>query len=166
MKYFKYVLIVVATFIGLLSTTTKTTKPSEGIYPGDLFPSIDSLETTDGTKINLADLKGKKILVSFWASYDAQSRRDNLIKANYISQVDYPVRMVSVSFDKSHAVFGKILQIDKITNTDFYWANAKLQNQLMKFYRLEKGFKSYLIDENGQILTINPDVEKLNQYLN
>lgn len=164
MKYFMYFLAVGLIFMGLISTTSKTTKPSEGIYPGDLFPVIDDLKDEAGTTVNLTDLKGQKILVNFWASYDAASRMKNVLMSNIIEQESYPVKMISVSFDKNEQVFEKTVLTDGTNNSTQCWADEDLQVKLAKLYRLEKGFKSYLIDENGKIVAMNLSAEDLNQY--
>lgn len=164
MKYLKYFLIVGIVFIGL-SNTSENTKPSEGIYPGDLFPEIENLKDLKGTTVNLSDLKGQKVLVNFWAAYDASSRKENVLLANKISQKNYPVKMVSVSFDKSESIFEKTVVIDKTEKSLQCWAENNLQEDLTKVYRLEKGFKNFLIDENGRIVAININSDNLDQYL-
>lgn len=165
MKYFMYFLLVAGVFIGLVSTTSKTTKPTEGIYPGDLFPEIENLKDEAGTTINFTDLKGQKVLVNFWASYDADSRMKNVLMSNIIEQNDYPVKMISVSFDKNEKVFEKTIVADNMNQSWQCWADNDLQERLTKLYRLEKGFKSYLIDEDGKIVAMNLAGNDLNQYL-
>lgn len=165
MKYFMYFLIAGAILTGLVAATSKTTKPSEGIYPGELFPSIDSLKDDKGAIINLTDLKGQRLLVNFWASYDANSRKENVLMSHVIDIENYPVTMVSVSFDKSEKVFGKTVVTDGTGNSVQCWADENLQSELTKLYRLEKGFKSYLIDEDGKIVAMDVNAGNLNQYL-
>lgn len=120
MKYLKYFLIVGIAMICFAAYTSKNTKPSEGIYPGDIFPTINELEEITGSEISLSDLKGQKLLVNFWAAYDAQSHRDNVLLANMIKERNYPVKMISLSFDESRSVFEKTVITDKIeSNTQF-----------------------------------------------
>jgi len=164
MKYLKYFLIVGMVFIGL-SNTSENTKPSEGIYPGDLFPEIENLRDVKGTTIDFSDLKGQKVLVNFWAAYDAPSRKENVLLTNKLSQKDYPIKMVSVSFDKSESIFEKTVAIDKTEKSLQCWAESNAQEDLTRVYRLEKGFKSYLINEEGKIIAIDLNSENLDQYL-
>ncbi|MFV0518476.1 MAG: peroxiredoxin family protein, partial [Aminipila sp.] len=79
MKYLKYFLIAGITFISLSSNMSRTSSLSEGIYPGNLLPDIKNLVNESGTKINLSDLRGQKVLVNFWAAYDAYSHKDNVL---------------------------------------------------------------------------------------
>ena len=104
-------------------------------------------------------------MVNFWAAYDATSRKENVLMADKISQKNYPIKMLSVSFDKSESVFEKTVAIDKTNASLQCWADEKSQSDLSKLYRLEKGFKSYLIDENGKIVAMNLNSENLDQYL-
>ena len=165
MKYLRYFLIATVAFISLSSNTSGTTQPSEGIYPGDLFPDMKNMENVSGAKINLLDLKGKKVLVNFWASNDADSRKDNVLFANIINQKKYPVQMVSVSFDKSEAVFERTVDMDKIDKEYQFWADGKANTDFYKRYQLEKGFKSYLIDESGKIVAMNLTPESLDRLM-
>lgn len=167
MKYAKYFLIVSLVFIGLSSNTTETSRlSSEGIYPGNLFPDIENLENVSGTKLNLSDLRGKKVLVNLWAAYDASSHKDNVLLSNLIESKNYPVQMVSVSFDKNESVFKKTLAIDKIDLTNQFMANEKNYSDLFDLYQLKKGFKNYLIDEKGVIVAMNLSPKDLDRYLN
>lgn len=166
MKCLKYFFVVGIAFISLSSTTaTRTSRLSEGIYPGNLFPDIKNLENISGTKINLSDLRGQKVLVSLWAAYDAPSHRDNVLLSNIIAHKNYPVQMVSVSFDKSKSVFEKTLMLDKIDTRYQFMAQGNEYADLYDRYQLEKGFKNYLVDENGVIVAINLTPDDLAQVL-
>jgi len=165
MKYLKYFLIAGITIISFASNTSKNTEPSEGIYPGDLFPT-ESLEKITGEKVSLTDLKGQKVLVNFWAAYDARSHRDNVLLANVIKQENYPVKMISLSFDASRSVFEKTVQTDKVEAGSQFWIDHEQQKDLLSLYKLKNEFKSYLIDEEGKIIVMNPSAKDLGLYFN
>lgn len=167
MKYVKYFLIVGIALISLSSNTTRNSGlSSEGIYPGNLFPDIKKLENVLGTKINLSDLKGQKVLVNFWAAYDAPSHRDNVLFSNVIKNNNYPVQMVSLSFDRSESVYRKTLNVDRIDETYQFLVQDNVSTDLFDRYQLGKGFKNYLIDENGVIVAMNLTPGDLGQLLN
>ncbi len=153
-------------FISLSSNTSRTSSLSEGIYPGNLFPDIQNLENVSGTKINLSDLRGRKVLVNFWAAYDASSHKNNVLLSHVIENKNYPVQMVSVSFDKSESVFERTLAMDKIDKEFQFMAKSDASSNLLDRYQLEKGFKNYLIDENGVIVAMNLTPSDLDQLLN
>jgi peroxiredoxin len=167
MKYAKYFLIVGIALISLSSNTTRTSSlSSEGIYPGNLFPDIKNLENVSGTKMDLSDLKGQKVLVNFWAAYDAPSHKDNVLFANVIESKRYPVKMVSVSFDKNESVFEKTLAMDHVDTQYQFIAKSDVYSDLYNRYQLRQGFKNYLIDENGVIVAMNLSPNDLDQLLN
>jgi len=167
MKYAKYFLIVGIAFISLSSNTTRTSGlSSEGIYPGNLFPDIKNLENVSGTKMNLSDLKGQKVLVNFWAAYDAPSHKDNVLFSNVIENKKYPVKMVSVSFDKNESVFERTLTMDRVNTEYQFIAKGDEYSDLYNRYQLRQGFRNYLIDEDGVIVAMNLSPNDLDQLLN
>jgi len=165
MKYLKYFLIAAIAFISLSSNTSSTSRLSEGIYPGNLFPDI-KLENESGTRINLTDLKGRKVLVNLWAAYDARSRSENALFSHLIKDKSYPVQMVSLSFDRNGSVFERTLEMDQIDPQYQFLANADVFSNLFARFELEKGFRNYLIDENGVIQAMNLSVNDLSRLLN
>lgn len=165
MKYLKYLLIVGIAFISLSSHMSRTSRLSEGIYPGNLLPDIKNLENKSGAKIKLSDLKGQKVLVNLWAAYDANSRKNNVLFSNIIEKRNYPVQLVSISFDKNESVFERTLVMDKIDREYQFMVKQEDFVEMFDLYRLEAGFKNYLIDENGVIIGMNLSPEELDQAL-
>lgn len=165
MKYLKFFLILGVAFIGLTSYSSRTTELSEIIRPGDLFPEISGLQNSTGERIKLSDLRGHKVFVNFWAAYDADSHRNNVIFANVMEKKSYPVRMVSMSLDKSKSVFEKTVVLDKIGASLQLWVDSSTQRELVDHKWLKDGFQNYLLNENGQIIAMNLNPEKLGQLL-
>jgi len=153
-------------FLSLSSYTSRTSSLSEGIYPGNLLPDIKNLENKSGTKIDLSDLRGQKVLVNFWAAYDAYSHKDNVLFSHIIENKDYPVQMVSISFDKSESVFEKTLTMDGVDTKYQFLAKGDLSSDLFNLYQLGRGFKNYLVDENGVIIGMNLTPNELDRALN
>lgn len=159
MKYLKYFLIGGIVLL-TSSFTTRTSGISEGISLGNLSPELN-LEN----KFSLRSLKGQKILVNFWAAYDAESHMRNVQLWNALKKEGHQVVMVSVSFDKSKSVFEKTLNIDEIDGEYQFLDTKGLDSEIFKTYRLEKGFGSYLLDENGVIIAKNLTPVDLNRLL-
>lgn len=145
--------------------TVGTSRLSEGINPGKPIPDIKNLENVSGATINLSDLRGQKVLVNFWAAYDANSRRDNVLISQMLEKEDSSIKMVSVSFDKSKSVFEKTVAMDGIDENNQFYAQAELHSKLVEQHDLNRGFKNYLIDEKGVILEMNLSPEDLSQHL-
>ena len=89
-----FVVLIISSLISF-SFVGKDT-PTEGLTIGDKAPTF----TICGEKqlIGLKDLRGKYVLLSFWASYDAPSRVQNATLNHAIEQADN-VEMVSVSLN-------------------------------------------------------------------
>lgn len=159
-KGFFVVLITIA-FISL-SFVGKDT-PTEGLTIGDKAPEFKIC----GEKqiVDLKDLKGKYVLLSFWASYDADSRMKNAMLNHTISQTEN-VEMVSVSFDEYKSVFNETIKKDRITTPNCFVELAGIRSDIYKTYRLNRGFKNYLLDENGVIIAKDVNTSELLSYLN
>ena len=155
--------LVVLTAISFLSLSFigKDT-PTEGLTIGDKAPEFKIC----GEKqlINLKDLQGKYVLLSFWASYDASSRMQNARMSHAISKADN-VEMVSVSFDENKPIFSETIKKDRISTANCFVELAGINSEVYKTYRLNKGFKNYLLDENGIIIAKDINASQLASYL-
>lgn len=100
-----FVVLIISSLISF-SFVGKNT-PTEGLTIGDKAPTF----TICGEKqlIDLKDLRGKYVLLSFWASYDALSRMQNATLNHAIAQADN-VEMVSVSFDEYKSIFNETIK--------------------------------------------------------
>ena len=137
--------------------------PTEGLTIGDKAPAFKIC----GEKqlIDLKDLKGKYVLLSFWASYDASSRKQNASLGHATSKMNN-IEMVSVSFDEYKSIFHETIKKDRITTTNCFVELEGENSELYQTYRLHKGFKNYLLDENGVIIAKDINVKQLSSYLN
>ena len=137
--------------------------PTEGLTIGDKAPEFKIC----GEKqlVNLKDLRGKYVLLSFWASYDADSRMNNATLNQAISKADN-VEMVSVSFDSYKSIFNETIKKDRISTSNCFVELAGVNSDIYNTYRLHKGFKNYLLDEKGVIIAKNINVSELSSYIN
>lgn len=137
--------------------------PTEGLTIGDRAPEFKIC----GEKqlIDLKDLRGKYVLLSFWASYDASSRMQNATLNHAISKADN-VEMVSVSFDEYKSIFNETIKQDQISTSKCFVELKGQKSNLYKTYRLQRGFKNYLLDENGVIIAKDVKASDLSSYLN
>lgn len=137
--------------------------PTEGLTIGDKAPEFKICG--ERQLVDLKDLKGKYVVLSFWASYDAPSRMKNATLNHVASQND-KVEMVSVSFDDYKSIFNETIKKDRITTSNCFVETAGKQSELYQTYRLHKGFKNYLLDENGIIIAKDINAKQLASYLN
>ena len=165
MKYVKWIFVVL--LISSLTSFVEKDKPTGGLNVGDVAPDF-TIESTSDAQYNfdLTDLKGKYVLLSFWASYDAQSRMQNASLSNALRSTSQDVEMVSVSFDEYQSVFQETIRKDQIVTPTCFVETKGESSGLFKKYRLGRGFTNYLLDENGVIIAKNISAAELSAYLN
>ena len=150
MRHVKWIFVVL--LICSLTAFVEKDKPTGGLSVGDVAPDF-RIESTSGEQypLKLADFKGHYVLLSFWASYDAQSRMS-----------DAPnVKMVSISFDEYRSVFEETIRKDQIVTPTCFVETKGEDSGLFKKYRLNRGFTNYLLDGNGVIIAKNISAAEL-----
>ncbi|ULB35249.1 MULTISPECIES: TlpA family protein disulfide reductase [Proteiniphilum] len=163
MKYVNFCLIAL-TSIALSAGSVKNGVPSTGFYPGEAMPDI-VLTDLGGEYRNLHDYSGRKVVVNFWATYDAQSRARNVQLYNYLRMNNLDVEFLSIAFDKNRNVVQRTMALDKLENIPQFCEVKGTDSEVYKDFKLDKGFRSYLIDENGVITAINLTPDDLKNIL-
>ena len=166
MKYAKWIFVVL--LISSLTSFVEKDKPTGGLSEGDVAPDFKIESTSNGQPaFKLGNLKGKYVLLSFWASYDAQSRMQNASLSNALrSTARNNVKMVSVSFDEYQSIFEETIRKDQIVTPTCFVETKGEYSGLFKKYRLGRGFTNYLLDDNGVIIAKNISAAELSAYLN
>ena len=167
MKYVKWIFVVL--LIGSLSSFVEKDKPTGGLNVGDIAPDFKIQSMSAGQPLaELSDMKGKYVLLSFWASYDAHSRMQNASLSNVLRSAsrNENVEMVSVSFDEYQSIFKETVRKDQIVTPTCFVETKGESSGLFKKYRLGRGFTNYLLDENGVIIAKNISAAELSAYLN
>ena len=163
MKVRAYVLIVTVA-LATMSSATKEARPTVGTNPGDLAPRIESLGNE--SNINFQNHSGRYTLLNFWAAYDAESRARNVQLWNEVNKLSSDkIAMYSISMDEKESIFTETVKIDKLDlSTQFHEGLGK-ESELYKKYDLRKGFKNFLINDEGVIIAANVTPEKLTEIL-
>ena len=166
MKYVKWIFVVL--LIGSLTSFVEKDKPTGGLNVGDIAPDFKIQSMSAGQPLaELSDMKGKYVLLSFWASYDAHSRMQNASLSNVLRSASRNdnVEMVSVSFDEYQSIFKETVRKDQIVTPTCFVETKGESSGLFKKYRLGRGFTNYLLDENGVIIAKNISAAELSAYL-
>ena len=101
------------------------------------------------------------VLLTFWCSTDVESRLSNK-QYDRLSRADNGnFTHVSVNMDRSNAVFQSIVKIDDLDRTAQFGTSLKAQEAIIKSWRLEDGYHSFLLDPQGKIIAIDPDASLL-----
>lgn len=166
MRYVKWIFVVL--LISSLTSFIGKDKSTGGLNVGDIAPDflIQSMLAKQSTA-DLSEMRGEYVLLSFWASYDAQSRMLNASLSNALRSTSRNhVKMVSVSFDEYTSIFQETIRKDQIVTPTCFVETKGKSSDLFKKYRLGRGFTNYLLDDNGIIVAKNISAAELSAYLN
>ena len=164
MRHVRWIFVAVLLFS--LTAFIDKDKPTTGLSVGNKAPDFSIEE--HNMRACLKALKGNYVLLSFWASYDAQSRMQNVSLSNVLRSAsrNENVEMVSVSFDEYQSVFKETVRKDQIVTPTCFVETKGEYSGLFKKYRLGRGFTNYLLDDNGVIIAKNISAAELSAYLN
>lgn len=129
-----------------------------------IAPEI-SLMDTSGNRQNLTSLRGKYILIDFWASWCAPCRMLNpeLIKL-YKRYKSKGFDIYGVALEKNHSEWVNAIKNDKIPWMQVsdlkYWSSP-----IVTEYNITEIPRSILIDKEGRIIDIDVKIEELENLL-
>ena len=109
----------------------------------------------------LQQQRGENVLLTFWASDDAESRLNNLRYDRLLRDMDNALVHVSVNLDRSESVFNAIVAIDDLDRSTQFYSSADVQDSIIKSWRLEESYHSFLLDAGGKIIAVDPDERTL-----
>ena len=153
--------LLILAILGLLTLFTSAyySAPADSRI-GCKAPSLQ-LGNSNNDLSPLKQYRGEKILLTFWSSDDAESRLNNMRydRMSRGDSIDYT--HVSVNLDRSESVFNQIVAIDNLDRSAQFTTAQDMQDDIIKSWRLEDGYHSFLIDPNGVIIAIDPTAESL-----
>ena len=136
----------------------------KGVSIGGEAPNF-SQKTPDGTDFGISDLRGKVVLIDFWASWCGPCRKENPNVVNvYNKYKDKGFEIIGVSLDNNKDRWLKAIKDDGLTwhhVSDLRgWSNA-----VAKMYGVKSIPKTFLIDQEGKVLAKNLRGPALQQKL-
>ncbi len=137
---------------------------TEHLSVGKVAPNIE-LETPEGKLATLASLRGKVVLIDFWASWCKPCRMENPnVVRLYKQYKSKGFEVFSVSLDTKRDAWLKAIADDKLT-----WQHVVEMNQaqtgVSKTYAVESIPTTYLLDKEGKIIARNLRGQELENKL-
>ena len=129
---------------------------------------LPSLALLDGTVLDVSDLRGKVVVVEFWASWCPFCAKQNpLIEAIYREHRARGLEVVAVSIDKSRKAAEDYLRTHRYT-----FKVGMINRAYEAIFRLRKGLpQTYVIGRDGRVAKFDmgemfdEDVKAIAQYL-
>ncbi len=136
----------------------------KGVMVGSEAPEI-ALSDTTGAVVSLSSLRGKYVLIDFWASWCGPCRSENPnVVRMYDKYKDKGFAIYGVSLDKDKESWVRAIRNDRLTWTHVsdlkYW-----QSEAAQKYGVQGIPATFLIDKAGKIIAVNLRGPALEQKL-
>ncbi|ASB50043.1 TlpA family protein disulfide reductase [Alkalitalea saponilacus] len=144
--------------------------PTTGLRVGNQAPNFE-LPMIDETLLSLESLRGKIVLVDFWASWCKGCRNKQSTIAIYNQYKDKNFRtaegfiILSVSFDKDKSAWLKAIEMDGLIWKTHVNDLKGFSSEVAKRYKLPGLPQNVLLDGNGIIVSKNIMGERLKYEL-
>jgi thiol-disulfide isomerase/thioredoxin len=159
MKKIAILCLVFLSAFAITGTAQKPAKPVIGLEPGNQAPDLN-LNDVNGKPLPLSAMRGKVVLIDFWASWCGPCRMENPnVVASYKKYKDAKFKgkakgftIYSVSLDKDKNNWMKAIEQDKLEWTNHVSDLKWWQSDAARVYQVQFIPTNWLIDEKGIVV--------------
>lgn len=126
---------------------------NDKMAPGKLAPDFEELMVDRKTTMKLSDLRGKVVLLDFWASWCGPCRRDNPhVVSLYEKYKDKGFTVMSVSLDKNKDNWIAAIEKDNLSWPNHVSDLQQWSSKVGRIYGVSSIPFTVLIDKEGKIV--------------
>lgn len=119
---------------------------------GSIAPELE-FPNPDGKMLKLSDLRGKVVLVDFWASWCGPCRRENPnVRKVYSKYHDKGFEIFSVSLDRDASAWKGAIKADQLVWPNHVSDLKQWQSQAAAIYGVRSIPATFLLDREGRIV--------------
>lgn len=160
----KKTILLAVIFVGILFCAVSYSDIHYSTAVGRQAPALSV--SNESQTFRLDDLRGKYVLLNFWKSTDALSRRSaNVYTAWQRQHPEAAMEVVSVNFDTNPTLFREIARRDDLNLSSQFMVCGDTARAVESTFGLQKGFGTLLINPQGKIIAHNPSEAQLNELI-
>lgn len=153
-------MMIIALFVVLIITVASRSDREYQAAQGFQSPDLTLVGEQDSSVMELSSLRGRYVLVNFWAASDAESRIAAHGFDRMMGKTDSErLCLVQVNMDRSLRLFREIVRRDRLNEAQQFSVAAENASTVRNAFHLNEGLQSYLIDPDGEIIAVNPSIE-------